>query len=126
MFVRYTDVADKTDSEAKKQEGFEFARLVFRPAYPRDIALKPNLVGNGRLARTEEGMGKQTDVDFVEGMIEDLLERGIRSRDIFLRDGIWVGDLFDYFEPAQQTTGKSMFEGTNDWYTQYKNRTVSG
>jgi Domain of unknown function (DUF362) len=76
VFIRRTHVADKTDEEAKGQEGLALAREIFvpmdRPGIPvsRRIILKPNAGG------TAEGL---TDVRFYEGVVMALKEIGLKK-----------------------------------------------
>ncbi len=100
VFIRHTNVAVKTDSEAKKQEGIEFAGEIFTlrdtPGIPlsRMLAIKPNLTCTSRSAKTEAGMGIITDSDFVEGMIEGMKETGLSQDNMYMREGNWLGDSY--------------------------------
>jgi len=84
IFIKRTNVVEKRDAEAKRQEGLDLAREIFvladSPgiALSHRIAIKPNLTCSVNSNYTlESGMGIVTDVDFVEGMIEGMKELGI-------------------------------------------------
>jgi len=100
VFIKHTGVAVKTDSEAKKQEGLEFATEIFTlrdtPGIPLShmIAIKPNLTCTSGSAKTEDGMGIITDSDFVEGVIEGMKEAGLPEDGIYMREGNWLGDSY--------------------------------
>lgn len=97
VFIKRTDVPIKTDSEAKKREGLELARWIFTlrdtPGIPLSyrIAVKPNLAWAKGLADTEIGMGTNTDVHFVEGLLEGIKELGIPGDQMYIREASWFG-----------------------------------
>ena len=96
VFIKRTNVAYKTDSGAKKQEGLELAREIFilrhTPGIPlsHKFAIKPNITWAGGMANTERGMTIITDWNFVEGMIEGVKELGILAEQIYIREGGWT------------------------------------
>ena len=96
VFIKRTNVAYKTDSGAKKQEGLELAREIFilrhTPGIPlsHKFAIKPNITWAGGMANTERGMTIITDWNFVEGMIEGIKELGILAEQIYIREGGWT------------------------------------
>lgn len=100
VFIRHTNVMSKTDSEAKKQAGLDFASEVFTlretPGIPLShmVAIKPNLTCTSGAAKTEDGMGIITDCDFVEGMIEGMKGVGVSQDNIYMREGNWLGDSY--------------------------------
>jgi len=107
VFIKRTSVASKMDSEAKKQEGIDFARDIFTlrdtPGLPlnQQIAIKPNLTCASSKSNTEEGMGIITDPYFVEGMLEGMIQFGLSSDSIYMREGNWLGDSYC---PAERLT----------------------
>jgi len=120
VFIKRTNVAYKTDSGAKKQEGFELAGEIFTlrstPGIPLSykIAIKPNLtcvLWTGGTAWTEDRMGIITDYDFVEGMIEGMKQVGLSADNMYMREGNWLGDSYcpedcpasPYIEVAEHT-----------------------
>jgi len=100
VFIKRTNVMDKTDSEVKKQEGIELAKEIFTlrdtPGIPLSqmIAMKPNLTCTSGSAKTIDGMGIITDSDFVEGIIEGMKEVGISQDNMYMREGNWLGDSY--------------------------------
>jgi hypothetical protein len=99
VFIKRTHVAVKTDSAAKKQEGTALVREIFVPQdvpgipLSQKIAIKPNLTNGGN--RTDNLMGIDTDVDFVEGVIEGMKELGLRGEQFYMREGNHLGDAYD-------------------------------
>ena len=96
VFIMRTSVDVKTNAEAKKQAGLDFARSVFIPAnadtpgripISHKIALKPNLTlrFHWEPQYTVEGtMGIVTDAFFVEGVIETIKSLGVAGEQIYL------------------------------------------
>lgn len=100
VFIKRTDVAAKTDSAEKRQEGIELAKEIFTlrdtPGIPLSsmVAIKPNLTCTSGSAKREDGMGIITDADFVEGVIEGMKEVGISQDKVYMREGNWIGDSY--------------------------------
>jgi hypothetical protein len=100
VFIKLTNVLNKTDSEAKKREGVELAEEIFTlrdtPGIPLShmIAIKPNLTCTSGSARTEDGMGIITDSDFVEGVIHGMKNVGLSADRMYMREGNWLGDSY--------------------------------
>ena len=100
VFIKHTSVLDKTDSEAKKQEGSELATEIFTlrdtPGIPLShmIAIKPNLTCTSGAGRTVDGMGILTDADFTEGVIQGMRDVGFSSDNMYIREGNWLGDSY--------------------------------
>jgi len=97
VFIMKTSVDRKTNSEAKKNVGLEFARTVIVPAdntgipVSRTIAVKPNLtahrpVDEKRGFTLEDTMGICTDVDFTEGVLEGMKALGVSGNRMHIRD----------------------------------------
>lgn len=109
VFIMRTQVADKTDSEAKKRAGLELARGIFTlsdvPGVPltHKIAIKPNLTCTSGQGHTEGGMGIITDKYFMEGLIEGMKEVGLPAENMYLREGNWLGE--GYCPGDVQSTG---------------------
>ncbi len=122
VFIKRTNVAYKTDSGAKKQEGFELAGEIFTlqstPGIPLShrIAIKPNLSWAAGLADTEKGMGTTTDVHFVEGIIEGMKELGIQGDQVYMREAAWThnGNIVDRlttpYTPMAERTGAHLLD----------------
>ncbi|MGB9594892.1 MAG: DUF362 domain-containing protein [Candidatus Poribacteria bacterium] len=100
VFIKRTNVLAKMDSNAKKQEGFNFADEILTlrdtPGMPLNqlIAIKPNLTCASGRSNTEEGMGIITDPYFVEGMLEKMINLGLSADNIYMREGNWLGDSY--------------------------------
>ena len=122
VFIRHTNVAVKTDSAAKEEEGFNFAREVFSlrdtPGIPlsKMIAIKPNLTCTSGSARRDDGMGIITDASFMEGVIEGMKNVGISQDKVYMREGNWLGDSYcpnecaisPYIDVAERTGARLM------------------
>jgi len=99
VFIRRTNVADKTDSEAKRQEGIALARDIFvlaeTPGVPLShrVAIKANTTCGGSPQASQ--MGILTDVHFVEGVIEGMkTQLGLPGSKFYVREGNWLGDSY--------------------------------
>ena len=117
VFIKRTNVAVKTDSEAKRREGFNFAKEIFSLSdtsgipLSRKIAIKPNLTCTGKVGNTVDGMGILTDKDFMDGMIEGMKDVGFPAERMYMREGNWLGDAYcptdykytGYTEVAERT-----------------------
>ena len=95
VFIMRTDVDIKTNAEAKKNTGLEFARTVIVPAdktgipLTHKISVKPNLTAHrpqDERFTLEDTMGICTDPDFVEGIIEGMKAMGISGSQFYIRD----------------------------------------
>ncbi|MCE5248832.1 DUF362 domain-containing protein [bacterium] len=90
VFIMFTHVDVKTNSEANKSEGERFSRSVFIPrdssGFPASnlIPIKPNITGGG--GNTFDTMGIITDPFFVEGVIEGMKGLGIQGKQFHLRE----------------------------------------
>lgn len=109
VFIKKTNVNDKTDSETKKDEGLDLARSIFSLStddgvpFSGKIGLKPNLTHTTGQGNTSEGMGIITDKYFVEGLIEGIKEVGFPAENVYIREGNWLGD--GYFPHDLINTG---------------------
>jgi len=98
VFIKITNVNQKTDCDAKKNEGLDFARNIFSLStdngvpFSWKIGLKPNLTHTTGHGNTSEGMGIITDKCFVEGLIEGIKELGFPAENLYIREGNWLGD----------------------------------
>ncbi|MFC1694071.1 DUF362 domain-containing protein, partial [Candidatus Latescibacterota bacterium] len=90
VFIMFTDVDVKTNSEANKKEGERFANEVIIPKDKSGIPvsymipIKPNITGGG--GNTYETMGIITDPHFVEGVIEGMEKLGISKKQFHIRE----------------------------------------
>ena len=91
VFIMRTDVAEKTNNNAKKQAGLDFGRSVFVPkddtGFPITglVPIKPNLkpdVASDPIKR----MGMDTDAYFVEGIIESMKDLGLSGSQFYMRE----------------------------------------
>jgi hypothetical protein len=95
VFIMRTQVDVKTNSEAKKQAGIDFARTVMVPKKDKGIPLtykipiKPNLTcsetSNPKYT-DEYRMGVNTDGYFIEGVIEGMKELGFSGKQFYIRE----------------------------------------
>ena len=87
-----TVVEEKTDSNAKKQAGLDFANGVFvhrtDGGYPITslIAIKPNLKTASFYRDPIGKMGVDTDAYFVEGIIESMKSLNLSGSQFYLRE----------------------------------------
>jgi len=118
VFIMRTNVDVKTNSEAKKQAGVDFARSVFVPAtkdtpgripISHKIVLKPNLTLRFHWEpqyTVEDTMGIVTDAFFVEGIIETIKALGVAGEQIYLVETNYdAADLADggYLDMVERT-----------------------
>ncbi|MFA6471197.1 MAG: DUF362 domain-containing protein [Candidatus Latescibacterota bacterium] len=94
VFIMKTHVDDKMNSDAKLQTGREFARSVFvlsdKPgiSLTTKIAVKPNSI----LGKAESPyppdylMGAHVDPSFLEGVIEEMKNLGLKGNQFYIRD----------------------------------------
>jgi uncharacterized protein (DUF362 family) len=99
VFIKLTNVSDKTANAEKIQAGEEFGRELFvlsdeQGASARSkIAIKPNLTCGG--ANTMTKMGIHTDGEFVEGFIGGMKDStGMEGGQFYLREGNMMGDAY--------------------------------
>ncbi|MFL7871681.1 MAG: DUF362 domain-containing protein [Anaerolineales bacterium] len=123
VFIKRTDVPAKTDTQAKKSVGFEFAQEIFiygsTGGLPlsRKIAIKANVTHTEGLGLTPDGMGIITDKYFTEGLIEGMKGLGFQSNQMYLREGNWLKDGYcstdlmntGYVEMAERTGIHSLY-----------------
>jgi uncharacterized protein (DUF362 family) len=98
VFIRRTNVTDKLDAVAKRQEGLSFAREYFTghesSGIPFDhaLAIKPNLTCTSGTGNTPEGMGIMTDFEFLDGMFGGIRETGFPGYNMFAREANWMAN----------------------------------
>ena len=123
VFIKPTKVFVKTDAEAKRQEGLQFAQDIFvygsavGISLSHKIAIKANVTDTEGMGNTEAGMGIITDVHFVEGLIEGMKGLGFQSSNLYLREGNWLKDgycandlpMTGYVEMAERTEIHSLY-----------------
>jgi len=96
VFIKTVNVADKTDAEAKRSVGAEFAQEVFIYGTTTGIplshmlAIKANVTYTEGMGKTPAGMGIITDRYFTEGFIGGMQELGFQSSNMYLREGNWM------------------------------------
>ena len=104
VFIIKTNVDVKTNADAKKQVGLDFARTVIVPKTEEDggipltnkIAIKPNLTCSSTSDTNytlEYGMGIVTDPYFVRGVIEGMKELGLSGDQFYMREANCPGDF---------------------------------
>ncbi len=116
VFIMRTHVDYKTNSEACKQVGLDFGRSVLVPMDNTGtpvsslIATKANLTAHNAVDEKngftlEDTMGICTDVFFVEGMFNSLMELGVSGKNMHTRDvnGTRVIEPRGYVAMAQRT-----------------------
>lgn len=116
VFIMRTHVDYKTNSEACKQVGSDFGRSVLVPMdntgtpVSSIIATKANLTAHNAVDEKngftlEDTMGICTDVFFVEGMFNSLMEMGVSGKNMHSRDvnGTRVIEPRGYVAMAQRT-----------------------
>ncbi len=123
VFIKPTNVPVKTDAQAKRGVGFEFAREIFVYGtvqgipLSHGIAIKANVTHTEGKGNTEAGMGIITDVHFTEGLIEGMQGLGFRADQLYLREGNWLKDgsavtdvmYTGYVEMAERTGIHSLY-----------------
>jgi uncharacterized protein (DUF362 family) len=123
VFIKRTNVSNKTDTLAKRNEGSEFAQDVFIYGTPegipisKKIAIKANVTHTMGMGNTAEGIGILTDKYFTEGLIEGMKRLGFRSNNMYLREGNWLKDGYcptdlehtGYVEMADRTGIHSVY-----------------
>ncbi len=116
VFIMKTDVDIKTNSEAMKEAGFQFANSVF--GYSNDsetgiplthkYVFRPNLTcrqSSSSKYTVEGSMGIVTDSNFMEGIINSMQELGIPGSGMHIREVNCAKDLADggYIAMAERT-----------------------
>ena len=118
VFIKQTQVADKSATQEKLLAGQELARELFvlsdTEGFARGskIAIKPNLTCMGG-AFSSARMGIATDADFVGGLIEGMKDHlGLRGNQFYMREGNHLGDAYcpqnqalDWYKPMAERTG---------------------
>ena len=99
VFIKLTNVSDKTANDEKMQAGEEFGRELFvlsdeqGSSAKSKIAIKPNLTCGG--GNTSEKMGIHTDGEFVEGFIGGMKDSvSMEGGQFYLREGNMLGDAY--------------------------------
>lgn len=116
VFIMRTNVDYKTNSEACRQTGLDLGRSLLVPMDSTGtpvssyIATKANLTAHNTVDEKkgltlEDTMGITTDVFFVEGMFNSLMELGVPGRNMHTRDvnGTRVIDARGYVAMAERT-----------------------
>jgi|SaaInl4_150m_RNA_FD_contig_31_1094480_length_3046_multi_11_in_0_out_0_1 hypothetical protein len=118
VFIKLTQVSDKTATAEKLQAGRELASELFVSSETEGysshskIAIKPNLTCLGGDFNTAR-MGILTDADFVEGMMEAMKDGlGLQGSQFYLREGNLLGDAYcprnqalDWYGPMADRIG---------------------
>ena len=97
VFIMKTNVDVKTNFDAKVSAALDFSRSVFVPKAEEDggvpithtIALKPNLTWaqqTNSKATVEGCRGIVTDPEFMDGMIQGMIELGLSANQFHARD----------------------------------------
>ncbi|WP_031500877.1 DUF362 domain-containing protein [Bryobacter aggregatus] len=93
VFIKKTNVATKTDEEAKRAEGLSFARDVLMPVDLKGIPvshrviLKPNFTSVRNQRPDVENLGTGTDAQFYEGIVMGLKELGVKKMSFLEANG---------------------------------------
>jgi len=114
VFIMKTAAEDKFAAEAIKEAGLTFGRSVFistddaETGFPLDgiFVMKSNLTSRGKWQSgyTVEGtMGVITDVNFVEGIIENMKKLGVTAGNIYIRE---VNGLENMTEGGYEAMGE--------------------
>ena len=91
VFIRYTHVSSRNDSEAKRRASFALAERIFTlrdtPGVPltHKFAIKPNLTATRASGLTYAII---TDPYVVEGVIDGLKQLGVPGGNIYVREGL--------------------------------------
>ena len=106
VFIRKTGVTSKNDADAKKHEGFAFAKQIFTlqetPGIPLTykFAIKPNLTATSGTGLTHAIV---TDPFVVEGLVESMKQIGIAAQNIYVREALMLDQPgIGYSEMAQR------------------------
>ena len=100
VFVLRTSVDVKTNTGAIRTAGYQLGRTLFvnraDPAQAHsiyaDVVIKPNITAwYDDIPPIEQTMGIQTDLNFVEGVIERLGDLGVAQEHIFIREANYSG-----------------------------------
>lgn len=123
LFIKITNVSDKTATAEKVATGRQLARELFVTSdtsgipTTHKIAIKPNLTCLGG-AMSVDRMGVVTDGDFVEGVIEGMKETtGLAGNQFYLREGNHLGDAYcpaneaiEWYQPMADRTGAHLLD----------------
>jgi uncharacterized protein (DUF362 family) len=123
VFIKLTQVSDKTAAAEKVQTGRELARELFVTSdsggipTTHKVAIKPNLTCMGGSYSTET-MGINTDAQFVEGLIEGMKDgTGLAASKFYLREGNHLGDAYcpknealTWYSPMAERTGAHLLD----------------
>ena len=116
VFIMRTQVDSKTNSEACRRVGLDFGRTLLVPMdntgapVSSHIATKANLTAHSPVdekkgLKLEDTMGICTDVFFVEGMFNALMEMGVPGKNMHTRDvnGARIVEARGYVAMAERT-----------------------
>ena len=98
VFIKKTNVPNKTDTAAKKNVGQEIVQEIFSLSNIDGIplstllAIKPNLTCTTGTAGSVEGMGIRTDTPFLDGFLSTLISMGYPASNMYVREGNWALD----------------------------------
>jgi len=112
VFIMFTDVDVKTNSDANKNEGEKFVSEIIIPkdtsGIPANymIPIKPNITGGG--GNTYETMGIITDPHFVEGVIEGMKKLGISKQQFYIREVNCSNWKKHVYYPTARRTGADL------------------
>ena len=123
VFIKLTQVSDKTATDEKIQAGQELARELFVTSElggipsGSKIAIKPNLTCQGG-AFSVSRMGISTDGDFVGGFIEGMKDGlGMDGGQFYLREGNHLGDAYcpaneslEWYGPIAERVGAHLLD----------------
>ncbi len=92
VFILKTNIDSKTNSSAMLQAAKEFGNSVFIPLTLESggipttykIALRPNLTD--RTDSSVSSQGVQSDVNFVEGIINSIVDLGVQTNQMYIRE----------------------------------------
>lgn len=93
VFIKRTNVAEKTDDAAKLKEGLSFARDVLVPVdvqgvpVSHRVILKPNFTSVRNKRPDVENLGTGTDAPFYEGIVMGLKELGVKKMSFLEANG---------------------------------------
>lgn len=100
VFIKRTNVLEKTDTSQKKLEGLNFCKELFTASdsdgipFTHMLGIKPNLTCTFGTGDTVDGMGIRTDTAFMDGFLQGLVDLGYPGGNIAMREGNWAGDAY--------------------------------
>ena len=123
VFIKLTNVSDKTATAEKAQAGEEFGRELFvlsdeqGASAKSKIAIKPNLTCLGGSFSVPR-MGILTDGDFVGGFIEGMKDGvGMDGSQFYMREGNHLGDAYcadnqslEWYGPIAEKVGAHLMD----------------